>query len=68
METPERRKELHDSKDVGKEEEGKVIEAEKTEDTDNEKILLERGDEGGGGIVERRRNGGRKKEKQMSFS
>ena len=44
-ETPERRKELHDSKDVGKEEEGKVIEAEKTEDTDNEKILWERGDE-----------------------
>ena len=43
-ETPERRKELHDSTEVGKEEEGKIIEAEKTEDTDNEKILWERGD------------------------
>ena len=43
--TAERSKELHDSKEVGKEEEGKVIEAEKTEDTDNEKKLWERGDE-----------------------
>ena len=43
--SPERRKELHDSKEVGKEEEGKVIEAEKNEDTDNETILWERGDE-----------------------
>ena len=45
MKSPERRKELHDSKEVGKEEEGKVIEAEKTEDTDNETILWEWGDE-----------------------
>ena len=42
---PDRTKELHHSKEIGKEEEGKVIEAEKTEDTDNEKILLERGAE-----------------------
>ena len=44
-ETPERRTELHDSTEVGKEEEGKIIEVEKTEDTENEKRLWERGNE-----------------------
>ena len=43
--SPERRKELHDSKEDGKGEQGKVIEAEKNEDTDNETIPWERADE-----------------------